>query len=436
MGQGGFLWIINATTKKFKKIYEHSYQMESWSFKDIPKQSMERFYIEYNEGIFKNKCDDAGEATFEIEGTNKHFQLQVRWPFKEEECGLKVDWSAFGGAQDYSVFPPPPSSGNIGELGWFHNGTLSLLVMENGAKNSVATALPGASSIVTSVSTIPYPLTFLYDEWMNYYSNMLGKLTLTQITLPGTHDSGTHDPVSAVGALWIRTQYETLAAQLHDGVRVLDLRIGQNSPGDYLIVHDTWRTSYSLSQALKEVTNFIDATNKEIVILDMHRFVNLGDGNYDYNQLKAQIKSDLSGYYLPVGEGQGKTLKDIWSTCGKKRIVVAWNKSNPDSYMWPGVNQCWYSDADTLEKLYGCIKSDMSNPPSGMWAACSFMTSGAFSTPISNATATDPTITNWYFGGSKFCGEKANIISVDFFRQCSNIVQASIIGSLLKAGAV
>lgn len=433
MGMGGYLWIVNATSKTLKLTHQHSYQMNKWSFENISQQSMKRFYIEYNENILKSHGDDAGEATFQLDGTSDNFQLQVRYPYNSGECGLKVDWSGLKSGARYTVFPPQGQQ-TIGKLGWCHNGSLSLLIMEKGVRNTVSTVLPGSNSIVTATNTLPYPATFLYDKWMGYYSDFLGKLTLTEITLPGTHDSGTYRPVSPVGALWIRTQSLSLIQQLESGVRVLDLRIGQHSPGDYLIVHDTWRTSYTLAAALKQVTDFVDATNKEIVILDFHRFVNLGGGSYDYEKLKAQISDHLNGYLLSVQKGQGKPLQEIWSTCGKARVVVAWNTSNRDSYMWPGVNQRWYEDADSEIKLYNAIKKDMQNPPTGLWAACSFMESSALRTPEENARNTDPTITMWYYGGSVFC-EKANIISVDFFREHSNVVQASIIGSLLKAGA-
>ncbi|XP_028397023.1 uncharacterized protein LOC114520878 [Dendronephthya gigantea] len=440
MGMGGYIWIVNATSVDLKLTHQHSYQMNTWAFKSIHQQTMERFYIEYQQpSLVKTKSDDAGEATFEIEGANKSFQLQIRYPYNRGECGLKVDWSGLKSSQAYSVFPPPDPTTSIGELGWFHNGSLSLLIMEKGVRNTVSTVLPGSDSIVSPEKNLPYPQTFLYDKWMSYYSDVLGKLTLTEMTLPGTHDSGTHDPKSSLGALWIKTQSLSLGQQLQFGVRALDLRIGQNSPGDYVIVHDKWRTSYTLAAALKEITDFIDqdSTNKEIIILDFHRFVKLGRRvrrRYDYDKLKAQIRSCLTGYLLPVQNGHGKQLQEIWQTCGKGRLVVAWNTSNPDSYMWPGVNQRWYANADTLIKLYGAIKTDMLNPPSGLWASCSFMESSAVHPPSRNAIAADPTIKQWYYGGSTFC-EKANIISVDFVRKYTNVVQASIIGSLLLAGA-
>ena len=137
MGMGGYIWIINASSRSLKLTYQHSYQMNNWVFKSISPQSMEKFYIEYNETISANSpSDDAGEATFELDGANESFQLQARYPYNSGECGLKVDWSDLKSRDSYAVFPPPDQT-SIGELGWFHNGSLSLLVMEKVIRNTV-----------------------------------------------------------------------------------------------------------------------------------------------------------------------------------------------------------------------------------------------------------------------------------------------------------
>lgn len=415
--------------------------MKSWDFSDIPSQSQKKFYIEYSECISKAKSDDRGEAVFQLEDTTDQFELLIRWPYNEGECGLKVDWSNVD-LENYIVFPPALPGETFGELGWIHNGCLALVLIEKSIQASISTSFPGEDSIIAANLTFPCPVSVLFSKWMTYYSDLLGRLTLTEITLPGTHDSGTHDPKSdasnPLGILssYIRTQNTTLAKQLSDGIRVLDLRIGQVKPGDYVIVHDKYKTNYSLSGALKEVREFIDVSEKEIVVLDFHRFVNLSKNcAYDYTQLKQQIASELASYCLPASEGQHRSLSDIWALPGKKRVVVAWNAGQSDDYMWPGVDQHWYSDADNLKALYQVIKKDILGPPScTMWAICSFAKPGLALTPLKNAEIANPTLTRWYFGGSSFC-EKANIISVDFYKQCTNIIQACIIGSLLKAGS-
>ncbi len=185
--------------------------------------------------------------------------------------------------------------------------------------------------------------------------------------------------------------------------------------------------------ALKEVRDFIDSSTKEIVILDFHRFVDFGGESYDYTQLKQQIGAALRGYCLAPSH-LDSTLETIWSaTSQKERLVIAWNEPNPDAYMWPGVNQRWHKDADSLSKLYQSIKGDTLCPPVGMWSACCFKKSDLIATPYCNAVDASPTLANWYFGGSDFC-EKANIVSVDFFNKFTTIVQASIASNLLKAG--
>lgn len=428
---GGYLWIINATSKKLNVLGSSSYQMDSWKFKDIPNQTQERFYIEFRDGNSTKPEDDAGEATFQLEDSSCGFKLQACWPYKDGECSLKVNWSGTD-LNSYDVFPPVLKSSEICNLGLIRNGSLSLLIIERRITVSVSTYLPEEStSIVSSVATLQPPVCGL---WMEHYSGLLGRLTLAEMTLPGTHNSGTYQPVSGLGSLWMKTQDLSLARQLDCGIRCLDLRIGQNSPGNYIICHDKWCTSYSLAQALREVTDFIDGNAKEIVVLDFHRFVNHGRESFDYDQLHRQIASVLSGYCLSPSYA-GDTLESIWSRAGQKeRIVVAWNASNRDSsFLWAGVNQRWYRDANSLKKLYDLIKNDMQFPPGRMWAACSFLSANLSATPIANARKSSPTISNWYFGGSVFC-EKANIISVDFFDKYSNVVQASVIASLLKAG--
>ena len=378
----------------------------------------------------------AGEQSFTLEGSHS-FALLIRWPGKEGECGLKIDSSYISSA--YEMFPPTLSGETYGKLGWIENGTLSLLITEKGVKTSVVTDdIPDKdSSIVPETDTVPVPDC---GNWMEFYSDSLGKLKLKEMIIPGTHNSGTYDPVAVYPVSeWIRNQSLTIAEQLSRGIRCLDLRIGQNSPGDYVICHGEWRTNYTLTAALKEVTDFIkEKSTKEIVILDFHRFVNLGEGRYDFDQLRSQIDREVSGCVLPYAN-KDDTLETLWNTASyeNKRIVLAWHERTVGPNMcwpWPGVSQEWYEDADSLEKLYDKIKNSMTSPPTNdspeLWATCSFMS--GIRIPLRKADVADPTITNWFFGGSYFC-DKANIIYVDFFEQHSTVVQASITGSLLIA---
>ena len=131
MGQGGYLWIVNATTKTLKLTGEHSYQMSCWKFSDIDANSQKRFYIEFDENIFHNHTDDAGEANFQVETTDTSFQLQVHW-FHDVGHFLQVNWKSTN-TRKFTVFPPPSPNNTIGKLGWIHNGSLCMLIKEKGA---------------------------------------------------------------------------------------------------------------------------------------------------------------------------------------------------------------------------------------------------------------------------------------------------------------
>ncbi|CAM9430075.1 unnamed protein product, partial [Choristocarpus tenellus] len=63
-------------------------------------------------------------------------------------------------------------------------------------------------------------------DWMGKNVTALGELQLTEMSLPGTHDSGTSKMAVAITGPWASTQALGIGDQLLAGVRVLDLRVG------------------------------------------------------------------------------------------------------------------------------------------------------------------------------------------------------------------
>ena len=95
-----------------------------------------------------------------------------------------------------------------------------------------------------------------------------------------------------------------------------------------------------------------------------------------------------------------------------------------------------YSDADSLDKLHQCLKTDFSSPHSNdsFWASCVF-TNPALqvpSRPIGLANELHPYIDNWFYGCDDW-SLKANIVSTDFCPDSNNVIHACICASLLKA---
>ncbi len=413
MSQLETLWIINATSKNLKLTGVHSTLMNQWSFTDIQAQSQSNFAIEFKQSGSGAKAD----VTFQLEGTNTRFQLQASDATGQQ---LQVDWSSTDPRQ-YTVFPPLITGATAARVRWLQNGTACVLIQDKPA------LLPS-----------PSQLSNLGTQWMEHYSDVIHNLTLTEMCIPGTHDSGTYQPDFVLGREWIRTQILSLRNQLNLGIRSLDLRIGQNKPGDYIITHDTWKTKYSLSQALTEVVDFIKATKVEIVILDFHRFNILNKGSsFDFDQLKAQVKSTLGGYFVPAPEGVGKTLFELWHrpNAAQERIIITWNDdgSIDCSYMWPGVDQHWYSTADSQDKLFTSLSTDFTDPPprDKMWASCVFRTASVFQTPFVNAKDLRGKVDSWFYGCADW-SLKANILMTDFCPDYNNVIHAAICASLLN----
>ena len=238
------------------------------------------------------------------------------------------------------------------------------------------------------------------------------------------------------GRPWAQTQTISLLNQLQHGVRVLDLRIGQKGPDQYIIVHDIWITVTTIEKALNDIITFAQNAKKEIVFLRFKKFIALDGKTFDYNCLKNKVYSKLRRYIL-LPKCHGYTLSKIWKHCPRKNLIIFWNEKNTinSNYMLPGMIEQWYENAKSRKELFNAIKKDLHSKQfkGKLWIISAFTSTTLTGTPKNNAIALNPTLSHWFYGGSTWAC-KANVISTDFFNEYSNFVQASVVSSLLKAG--
>ena len=422
MSNSSCLWIVNYSGRKLKLVRFHCNFMMKWSFSDIEAGEHRCFQVQFTDRCIKKEKGCSGLAEYAPDGTDQcHFQVQAIRDRKG--CYyLQVDWTGID-LEKYSVFPPPLGESNIGMLGW-NASNLCLTVLDRLHFSPLQpAALPPSSRLM---------------EWMGYYSDIIGSLSLSEMTLPCSHNSGTYQPSAPMLPAYIRCQNQSLSSQLKAGVRVLDLRIAQSGIGEFIISHDIWKTHYNLQLALKEVTEFIDQTTKEIVILDFHRFNNLIQQDFNYSELKVQVRQALQDRFLPLFKGAlTAPLKDLWSAegAGKGRVVVAWNKEEArDDDMWPGICHEWYQHASTETKLHSSLKKTFSEDlcqRTGLWNVCVFRNTTPIFSPITNAKNLQGRLSTWFHG----CADwtlRANIISTDFTEEYGNIIHAAICANLLK----
>lgn len=273
------------------------------------------------------------------------------------------------------------------------------------------------------------PSCYWLRRWMYKYQSILKVLTIEELSIPGTHDSGTYDMVSTVSEPWTKTQSLTLQGQMEAGARALDLRIGiqPDKSGDerFILVHDTWRTNLTVSAALDQILSFSHNEATEVIILDFHRFVELSGGvtEQHYQDLMKLVKTKLGNKLIPYS-AKGQTLNEIWQ--GQGRIIVAWNRDNNDSEIWPGVSQGWF-DKSNKSDLQSAISAEMNKSHSGLWSICAILTASALD-PIH---ALNPDISLWFAPNTEWAS-KANIVSCDFIQQ-TQLSQSLITASCLKA---
>jgi hypothetical protein len=143
--------------------------------------------------------------------------------------------------------------------------------------------------------------------WMGDLAHIIGKRTLFEIAIPGTHDSATHrislhnkiapgqdlpeyinqirsvtqyavfltDVVAGdVLAGWAKAQRKSIYDQLCDGIRYFDLRVAYMD-GELVIAHGM--VSCTMDEVLDDIKRFTDEHPREIVLMEMSHFGGMTD---------------------------------------------------------------------------------------------------------------------------------------------------------------
>ncbi len=145
--------------------------------------------------------------------------------------------------------------------------------------------------------------------WMtDLYTDYLRNRPLSQITLPGTHDSGCSilDPAA-------QTQALSIAAQLAGGIRYFDLRPFKKNDDTYHTWHGPLYTGESFASIIAAITGYITGNpgaNRELIILNISHFHKGRMGFYPWT---AQEHYDFINY-LATGIGVANLVPHTQAT--------------------------------------------------------------------------------------------------------------------------
>lgn len=385
-----------------------------------------------------NSRNDHAEAVFELDGvpgfsftlTATKTGMEDLPPAIPEHAGygLQVQWHNI--PKGIVVYPPRDTS-NLSGVGWIKGGTVTIGLSQ--------------ADDAASVSIFPYRTPKYGDDyegevsglrtsvqawaasWMGIYHHCLRDLTLTELTLPGAHDAASFGAGQFLAQSWVQTQYLNLRQQLEQGIRALDLRLAKtdDKAEPFQFVHGWFQTNLSLTDGLRQISDFMRDHTREVVILDFHKLERtwtLDDAKALVHQLEQTFGSLIvpfnqrnltygelldAGQRIVIGLGQ-YTKDDVPSD------IVSWLQTQP-SCCYDAVEQYWMGSSVTT---WGSLESYMTEqlaaigqPRDHIWA---FMSQYNAYTDLGTPTNLPVEISNFFTGRN---GLRSNIIHSDWWNR-------------------
>ena len=208
------------------------------------------------------------------------------------------------------------------------------------------------------------------ETWIGDSLGVIGNLTLKNITLPGTHDSGTYyltdvpmpgdqsrieealfklaeklnEDVAKVTKKWAQSQDKTFYQQMQGGIRYFDLRSGWNrTTKQWVTFHFLEGTNVRF--LLQNITQYLIDFPKEIVVVEMSHFEGYPT-KADVTQLVNMVQDILGPFLYPADYSLNFTINQMISS--GKRAIVTMESGFDNKTLWYG-NAIYNTYADTAD---------------------------------------------------------------------------------------
>ncbi|HVJ91928.1 MAG TPA: hypothetical protein VM580_19140 [Labilithrix sp.] len=349
------------------------------------------------------------------------------------------------------------ASGAAASVGvWSHevDGNSDVFAQKEPSTNAASTdALAGIGGTLRSANVENAPVT--RQDWMAQTRGLIDR-SLNTIFIPGTHDSGTYTLESVYGRplddlfapdavnpfvragqffgitkLWSKTQERTIAEQLDDGIRYLDLRACREKNGTLRACHGLYGAK--MSDILQQVAVFAAAHPRELLLLHTGGFAGFSDEDHDaLASLYTAKLGDRIVDYTTTGLRPQSTLREFWTEQPGKNVIVIYNDERRPSSYWPGttVFNSWKNtwDRQTKKDSLGAalakawterffLFSGAATPDSeGNLIARSLDPTGTYPKSLSDlANDTNPVVLGWL--RDEWSTKQANVIALDFYNR-------------------
>ncbi|MET0775879.1 MAG: phospholipase [Pseudomonas mandelii] len=273
-----------------------------------------------------------------------------------------------------------------------------------------------------------------FNNWMTS-TPALDTLSLSELTLPGTHNAGSDWKASwplIPGAHWLACQHQSFYSQLCNGSRALDIRLSYDAEapglGKFRMHHNGYRNNRTLWNLFTDVKQFLEENPDEFIVLDFHELQ--GDA-FDFIFFN-NMMIHLMGHKIIPTQNRSMSLRQLKQISSEQRILVAapWHWELDRNIFIEKIEHKWSGSGITsAADLKKHITNVLTYPP-GTWAPWSLSATSysALGGPVDIHDELDA----WFDPEKSDWAAKCNIINVDFIEE-SQIVSYCRTVNLNKA---
>ncbi|EMA6342901.1 phosphatidylinositol-specific phospholipase C domain-containing protein [Bacillus cytotoxicus] len=119
------------------------------------------------------------------------------------------------------------------------------------------------------------------ENWPKWMQAIPDDTPLAQISIPGTHDSGTFRLQDPVKQVWGMTQEHDFRYQMNHGARIFDIRGRLTDDNTIVLHHGPIYLYVTLQQFINEAKNFLEENPSETIIMSLKKEYDDMDGAED-----------------------------------------------------------------------------------------------------------------------------------------------------------
>lgn len=164
-------------------------------------------------------------------------------------------------------------------------------------------------------------------QQVNWMENLSDTLPITEIAIPGTHDTMT----GKCEHIYYKTQTLSLEEQLEIGVRYLDIRLTR----DLVAAHREWISDINGQHIFDSIKYFLGKYPGEFIIM---RIQNANENKDDFPEFKKAIHSliglNLDALLLPI---KNNNQEFIWPTVKEARGKIIILECSPEEFDVPTI---------------------------------------------------------------------------------------------------